>query len=174
MLAAMIEPDPWLSLIDRCDNWGEAMRWKVHASVSINGRGPRLAPVKTYYAQIGGIETQYRSPQSQHWHYGSAPTAAPDPDQKDADIVERAVCSLNIYPHAMLRYHHVNRLAPPIVMRLAAKAAGTPRQGNFNGALADSYSLLAAALALPAVLQRLRAVERVKATFKADSEDSYD
>lgn len=166
MLAAMIQVDPWEQLMARCDNWGDALRWKVQASVSINGRGPRLAPMKTYYAKIGGIETQYRSPQSQHWHYGSAPTASPDPDQGDADIIERAVCSLNIYPHAILRYHHVNRLAPPVVMRLAAKAAGQPRQGNFNGAIADAYSLLATSLALPAVVQRLRAVERVRAVLK--------
>jgi hypothetical protein len=166
MLAVVLEVDPWEQLIDRCENWGEALKWKIHASVSINGRGPSLAPVKTYYARVGGLETQYRSPQSQHWHYGSAPTAKPEPDQQDAALIERAVCSLVIYPHAILRYHHVNRLAPPIVMRLAAKAAGTPRQGNFNGALNDAYAALARALELPAVVQRLRAVERVKAALK--------
>lgn len=156
------------SLVDRCDNWGDVMRWKVRASVSINGGGPQRAPVKVYYARIGGLESQYRSPQSQHWHYGSAPTAAPDPDQADAAVIERAVCALPIYPHAVLRYHHVNLLAPPIVLRLAAKAGDEPRsRGNaevtLRTALDCAYGLLAHALTLPAVIQRQRALDRVEA-----------
>jgi hypothetical protein len=146
------------------------MRWKIHASVSINGRGPNLAPTKVYYARIGGLESQYRSPQRQHWQYGSAPTQPPDPDQEDAMQIERAVCTLDLYHHSALRYHHVNLLSPPVVLRLAAKAAGIPRSRSENSlrfTLQTAYGLLQHALTLPAVIQKARALERVQAVLGA-------
>jgi hypothetical protein len=168
--AAVRPTDPSAQLVDRCDNWGDVMRWKIHASVSINGRGPNLAPTKVYYARIGGLESQYRSPQRQHWQYGSAPTQPPDPDQEDAMQIERAVCTLDLYHHSALRYHHVNLLSPPVVLRLAAKAAGIPRSRSENSlrfTLQTAYGLLQHALTLPAVIQKARALERVQAVLGA-------
>lgn len=169
MLALAIMDAPQ-QLSDRCDNWGEAMRWKIRASVSINGRGPNLAPTKTYFARVGGLETQYRSPQSQHWHYGSAPTAAPSPDEADAAVIERAACSLEVYYHAILRYHHVHLLAAPVVLRLAAKAGQQQRtrggDGALQGVLTVAYGLLGNALTVPAVIQRQRALDRVASVLE--------
>lgn len=149
------------------------MRWKIHASVSINSRGPNLAPTKVYYARIGGLESQYRSPQRQHWQYGSAPTQSPDPDQEDAMRIERAVCTLDLYHHSALRYHHVNLLAPPVVLRLAAKAAGIPRSRSetvLDFTLQTAYGLLAHALTLPAVIQKARVLDRVQAVLRGDDD----
>ena len=84
-------------------------------------------------------------------------------DVSDAEDVESAVCTLDMYPHAILRGWHVNRLSEPMCLRLAAKAAGEQR-GNVRGweaILAMAYALLADALTTPRVLRRERARQRV-------------
>ena len=150
----------------RCENWGEVMRWRQAASVAINGQSrPSRAPTKRYFASAGSMETGYRCPQSPHWHYGEAPTAPPQPDRDDADQIELAACSLDVYHHAILRYFHVNRLDAPVVLRLASKAAGE-RRGRLGGFVATAhmaYGLLETALRLPAVVRKDRALARIRA-----------
>lgn len=148
----------------RCDNWGEIMRWRQRASVAINGGSTKGPPQKHFFATIGSFEAGYRSPQSEHWNYGSAPTEAPDPDPIDADEIEQAVQAITVYHHAILRYTHVNRLDAPIVLRLAAKA-GRQRRSMLTGYLPTlhmAYGLLREALSLPAVVRKARARERVQ------------
>ncbi len=155
-----------VTIEDRCENWGQVMRWKQFASVAINGAPSSTAPPKKrYFANAASYETNYRSPQSPHWHYGEAPTAPPEPDVKDAELIEVAACSLPKYQHFVLRYHFVNRLDAPIVLRLSAKAAGEQRGriGGFTATLAASVALLSAATQLPATTLRQQAVARLRA-----------
>ena len=143
-------------LIARCEGWGKVMR-AILTNVAAEGTGID----RRYYAKIGSYEAGYRSPQSHHW---TRPVTASFEllDVSDAEDVESAVCTLDMYPHAILRGWHVNRLSEPMCLRLAAKAAGEQR-GNVRGweaILAMAYALLADALTTPRVLPRERARQR--------------
>jgi hypothetical protein len=165
-LATYPIPDSRLEV--RCENWGEYMRWRQRVSSATMVDPTRAAPKRHFFARVASFETNYRSPQAQHWHYGSAPTQAPEADKADAEEIENAVCALDLYHHALLRGHHVERMAPALVLRKAAKAAGQ-RRGNPFGFLASlgmAYGLLSAALKEPAVIRKIRARERVLEILK--------
>jgi len=134
-------PDP--ALVERCDNWGDVVRWRRlpgHA-VSVEGwfRAPRGAEVD--------------------WETLAPPRNRPKFDLHDAQRVEDGVCTLPLYPHALLRLWHVHRWDPGACLRVAAKAAGE-RRGTirgFDASLDLAYKLLAAALLLPDVIRKQRA-----------------
>lgn len=154
------------AVVLRCENWGNVMRWRINAAMAINSPTHPGAPArKHYFAAERGFYTS--SPQI--WE--AVPTPPPDPDQRDAADVESAVQSMDLYHHAVLRYHHVNRLEGAICLRLAAKA-GNQKRGQASGfasTLAMSHALLIDALKLPAVIRKARALERVAIVLKAFS-----
>ena len=94
------------------------------------------------------------------------PTPPPKPESDDAAVIEGAVCTLEAYPHTILRGWYVYRLAEPTCLRLAEKAAhmGNRRTG-WDAALQTAHEAVAAALALPAVVRRERVRQRVLSLF---------
>lgn len=152
----------------RCDNWGEYMRWRARVSSATRPDAGHVLPRRYFFACAKSFETNYRSPQGQHWHYGSAPTRAPEADANDAEEIEQAVSTLDLYHHAILRGWHVERMSEPVCLRKAAKAARQPR-GNVHGFLASlgmAYGALTYALTLPAVVRKERALARVQAILR--------
>lgn len=138
------------SLIDRCDNWGAAMR-------GATGRASQ---------SVASAEGAYRSPQP--WH--AVPTPMPAAvDRLDADIIEAAVAVLSLHDHALLRARHVHQLDQRACIAIARRAAGNgaPRRATFRGSMGMAYDALERALALPAVIRRDRARDRVRAILGA-------
>lgn len=137
-----------MTLDDRLDNWGRAMRW--YAAIGRN----------TCASAEGG----YRSPQP--WH-AIPPSAFPAGiDGQDAQEVESAVAVITLFHHALLRAWHVNRMAKPHCTGYAKRAAGqaTPDGWrNFDARIRDARTALTYALHLPAVIRKDRARARVKA-----------
>lgn len=137
------------SIIARCDNWGAAMRWHSSSSQS-----------------AASAEGAYRSPQP--WH--AVPTPMPAAvDRRDADIIEAAVAVLSLHDHALLRARHVHRLDQGACIAIARRAAGigAPRRAPWHEAITIAYDALERALALPAVIRRDRARDRVRAILGA-------
>lgn len=147
-----------MTLEDRLDNWGDVMRWRSSASVArevVNGRVE-----KRYFANVPGFYGRPRQP----WDY--VPTPPPKPEVDDAEVIEGAVCSLDAYPHTILRGWYVYRLPEVLCLRLAEKAAGMGNQRmGWARASTAAHEALGAALELPAVLRRERVRERVLALF---------
>lgn len=124
----------------RCENWGT---WQRSLTIAI---------------AVSSKEGEYRSPQSRHWLLPvvSAPAQT---DVADAQVVEHAVCAMDLYHHMILRAWYVQRVSEPVCLRLAAKTAAEPR-GRLRGwpsTLAMAHALLSASLALPAVIRKARA-----------------
>ena len=147
-----------MDLTDRLDNWGHVMRWRPNASVTREVVRGRVQ--KRYYAAIPDYYGHARQP----WDY--VPTPPPKPESDDAAVIEGAVCTLEAYPHTILRGWYVYRLAEPTCLRLAEKAAhmGNRRTG-WDAALQTAHEAVAAALALPAVVRRERVRQRVLSLF---------
>lgn len=132
-------------LVDRCENWGFALRGGL-----LRGETPSL-------------EGNYRAPKITAAL--GAPTTRSGINLPDAQIIEAAVCgSVDLYHHAILRAWHVYRLSEPVALRRAAKAAGVERGkvSGFELTLQMAYGILGAALLLPAVVHKARARERVE------------
>ena len=143
---------PDTTIADRCDNWGLAIRYRI------------------IEFQTASKEGEYRSPQRAHWQTAGAPSQSLQIDARDAQAIESAVCTIPIYPHALLRAWHVYRVSEPVCLRLAAKAANEPRgrASGFESALAMAYALLTAALELPAVVRKDRARDRIRILLTAE------
>lgn len=136
-----------MTLDDRLDNWGRAMRW-----YAANASGT-----------CASLEGHYRSPQP--WH-AIPPSAVPNGiDGPDAQAVESAVAVLSLFDHMLLRAWYVRRTHGDHCISLARRAAGTaaPKGRGFQQHMADAKSALQAALALPAVIRKDRARARVRA-----------
>ena len=144
-------PNP--SIADRCDNWGMAIRYRAAGF------------------QTASKEGEYRSPQRAHWQTAGAPPQTLQIDARDAQLIESAVCTLPLYPHALLRAWHVYRVSEPVCLRLAAKASGEPRgrTSGFDAALGMAYALLTAALALPVAIRNDHARERIRGLLTAEA-----
>ena len=153
---------PHLTIEDRCDNWGSVYRWHAAVSVVRDVQGGKV--VKHYYAKIGSLENNWRSPQP----WDRVPTKPPAPDVADAQDVESAVVTLGGYQHTILRGWYVYRLADVVCMRLAEKAGNLPNQRQgWAKTLDGAHLALQAALSLPRAIRRERARDRVQAVFAA-------
>lgn len=148
-----------LPLDERCDNWGDWVRSGAETT------------------QSRSIEGDYRSPQRGQW--SRSVTASPTiVNALDAQAIEHAVCVLPMFHHALLRGWHVSRsrpggyrLEPSLILRVSAKVAGEYRGSvkGFEQAREMAYALLRDALALPAVVRRVRAREIVLEALEAVS-----
>lgn len=142
-------PNP--SIADRCDNWGMAIRYRAVGF------------------QTASKEGEYRSPQRAHWQTAGAPSQTLQIDARDAQTIESAVCTLPLYPHALLRAWHVYRVSEPVCLRLAARAAHEPRgrTSGFDAALGMAYALLSAALDIPETARAALARHHVRILLTA-------
>lgn len=134
-----------MTIDDRLDNWGRAMRW---------------------YARIGracaSLEGRYRSPQP----WTAPPVNAPGAiDQVDARDIESAVIVLPLWDHTILRAWYVHQSSPDTCMARARRAAGNgaPDRQAFATHIRVARGALERALTLPAVVRRDRARARVRA-----------
>lgn len=163
----------------RCDNWGEAVRGRLVgmpselvATTVTTGDGKQAKRLdRRYAAPVRSLERGFVSPQRNHWQLPGLTRVPTDLDLEDAQRLELAVSSVDMYHHAVLRGWHVYRLAEPVVLRLAAKAADCDRSKlrAWPATIRMAYALLAGALELPAVIHRDRARARVLAIFEGDS-----
>ena len=114
-----------MTLEDRLDNWGRALR-------SHRPRG-----------KARSFEGRYRSPQSRHWEL-PATTLRGSPDHADAMTVERAWASLPLPPKLVLRGHYCLLWTPERYRRVVIRLH-IPRR-PYHADLAYAESLIALAL----------------------------
>ena len=138
---------------ERCDNWGQCLRYYVpgwHSPALLGGDG-------------GSAESKFSADDHSGYRQIEAHPSA-HLDVNDAKIVESAVVTLPLYQHALLKAHYVRSYSPGKCLALAAEAAGV-RRVKFRGFLSDlemAHALLIAALRLPAVVRKVRARELVR------------
>lgn len=135
------------SMEDRCDNWGQAMRWRRYRTL-------RTPSLEGHYRPPRGVEVDWAT---------RAPQKRAGIDLYDAQVVEEGVCTLPRYSHALLRLWHIEKIDPRFCLRIAARLSDEP-QGQprgFGSAIRMAYALLAAALLLPSEIRKARARARV-------------
>jgi hypothetical protein len=142
------QPGKIVSIDDRLDNWGIYWRWRLG------------------YDQAQSFEGRYRS--GQPWHAVPTPPEALDP--ADADVIENAVCAIDLYHHALLKGWYVRRWDEQRCLHRAREAAGYGRQrgGSFAASMVMAKSLLTAELGRPAVTRKERAREVVRRALGLD------
>jgi hypothetical protein len=140
-----------MSIEDRLENWGRALR-----------TGATLSTARS-------IEGRYRSPQQ--WYALGAVSVAFSPDLFDAAEVESAVSTLPLLDGALLRAWYVLRWSEPRCLWAAAKATGDRRRRYspraFTDALRTAQMRVEGALGLPACVRRVRCREKVAAALAA-------
>ena len=130
----------------RLELWASFWRWKLGLD------------------QARSFEGQYRSPQ--HWDAPTTPTHAIwlQHEIEDANQIESAVCSLDLFHHTLLKAWYIRRRTDNHCLRAAREAIGETRRskGNFEASLEMAKALLIQALDEPAVVRKQRASAHVR------------
>lgn len=99
-------------------------------------------------------------------------TRPPALDLEAAARLEHAVCALPMWAHSILRFWHVEKWRPEMVIRCVAKTSGYVIHFNsFDASVVKAKRLLAIELDAPAAVRKERALARVlaiKLAFEPD------
>jgi hypothetical protein len=137
----------------RLENWGRVMRSRRRSG------------------QASSKEGQYRCPQRNHHEPPGAPSAIviSTSDRDDAELIESAVCLLQLRYHAILRAWYVNHSRPEVMVRLASKLGFySPSMRDVDAALAMGKALLIKNLDIPHVVRKERAKQWIDRIIQAE------
>jgi hypothetical protein len=140
-----------LDLETRLDSWGYVLRVRrgIHTCDSVEGwyRSPRM-------------KAAFREP----------PPAKVILGAQDADEIERAVCTLDLYRHLLLKFWYVTMYSEGECLRRAAKECDIQRRHarDWPAIMGMCRALVAVALDHPAVIRKDRAQRIAEAALWKD------
>lgn len=146
-------------LESRLVNWGDCWRY-------------RLGLDRT---QAGSAEGNHRNRWRHSWDcdptVGCAPVAPRALDHRDADEIELAVCSIDLFNHVLLKTWYIRRFDAEGTLRKASRAARWPvisyptleaAERECSRRIAYAQDRVAAQLQVPAVIRKQRATAIVR------------